>query len=133
VSEYEFSAAENRSFARLVIAARVSGLLELALALAVLAVFAKLVSPKPSAALSLDGMVVIGGCALTGVFGTWKLAAATQFRRIVITQGSDVSLLMNGFTHLARIYRTQWLVTLGVLGTAAIIAIAVALSQVPIG
>jgi len=125
VSEYEFSADENRVVDRFARVARLAGWLDLVLAAAIVAVGARAYVHFGPASLwgMLDGIAVALSTVFLVLFGVWLIRASSSMSKIVSTQGSDVSHLLSSFTQLTKIYRTQfWLWMVGaVLGVALLI------------
>jgi hypothetical protein len=122
VSEYEFSADENRVVDRFARVARVAGWLDILLAVAIVGVGMRAYVHYGPASLwgMLDGIAVALSTVFLVLFGVWLIRASSSMAKIVSTQGSDVSHLLNAFTHLTKIYRTQfWLWVVGVCLIAA--------------
>jgi hypothetical protein len=123
VNEYEFTAADNVVIGRLALTAFVAGALSIVSGLLVVALAGWWLSAGDLAA-RVSALVIGASGALAVLFGAWLVKAASLFRRIVTTAGSDVALLMGAFRELAKIYKTQFWIWVGCFGLSVVSIIA---------
>jgi hypothetical protein len=133
--QYEFSAAENTVFGGLAGKMRFVGVIlmvvgVLYLLLGGLVVVGAITGESVPVAQKVDGAVTmtsqrlhvghslgyfVGGIIYL-LMGMWTGNSAAAFRRIVDTQGSDISHLMDAVTNLHKLYTLQfWLILIGLI------------------
>jgi hypothetical protein len=120
---YEFTEAHNEIIGGLARFMQITGVMIL--------LYGGLETVQGVLAIRQDGWTDLVGAAVSAVIGVFTLKAASFFRRIVVSQGEDLSHLMAALETLRRLYKLQ--AVLYIIGVTLLILALIFITLAPKG
>lgn len=118
-SEYEFTESQNETLRVLANRMRWVGWF-----LTVLGVFVGIGLLAGAAQSTSELLTYIGSAVIYFLIGIWTVRAAGSFTQIVLTEGSDITRLMDGLGELRKLYTLQfWLIVTAIFLVSAAIVV----------
>lgn len=125
-AEYEFTPDENVVFTKLASVMRMVAFMSIAFgAIALLGGFADLFGENEMVDVPRALTSILQG-AVFALLGTWLQTASRSFRDIAVTEGRDITNLMNALQDLSKVYSLQAIliaIALVVLGGAMVLSL----------